>query len=207
MRALGLGVAGIDVVSPGVHTAQLKIGKKSPSPMILYLGRLKAYKSIDVLIRSFQMVIKERPDARLIIAGSGEEERYLKHLTRELRLNDQVLFLGKVTEKEKINLLQSAWVVVNPSFMEGWGIVVIEANACGTPVVASDIPGLRDSVKDADTGYLVEYGDTKGFAEKILVIIRDAKLRETLAVDARVWAERFDWQSSSKKFLAVINED
>ncbi len=208
MQEIGLGKSGIDIVHPGVHLSRLDAGQKTAHPTILYLGRLKAYKSVDVLIRAFQMVIKERPEAKLIIAGSGEEEKHLKHLARELRLNDeQVVFPGKVTEEEKITLLQSAWVVVNPSFMEGWGIVVIEANACGTPVIASDIPGLRDSVKNADTGYLVEYGDTKAFAESILMIIRDTKLRETMALAGRTWASNFDWQASSVKFLSVINNE
>ena len=208
MEEIGLGQAGIEIVHPGVHLSRLDTGKKSTHPTILYLGRLKAYKSVDVLIRAFQMVIKERPEAKLIIAGSGEEEKHLKKLAKELRLHsDKVEFLGKVTEEKKIKLLQSAWVAVNPSFMEGWGIVVIEANACGTPVIASDIPGLCDSVRDAHTGYLVEYADTKAFAESILLIIRDARLRETMEQGARKWAERFDWGESSAKFLAVINND
>jgi glycosyltransferase involved in cell wall biosynthesis/cellulose synthase/poly-beta-1,6-N-acetylglucosamine synthase-like glycosyltransferase/O-antigen/teichoic acid export membrane protein len=205
MEEIGLGKNGIEVVHPGIHLNLLDTGQKTAHPTILYLGRLKAYKSIDVLIRAFQMVIKERPEAKLVIAGSGEEEKHLKRLARDLRLNEnQVSFLGKVTEKEKIKLLQSAWVAVNPSFMEGWGIVVIEANACGTPVIASDIPGLRDSVKNADTGYLVEYGDTKAFAEHILTIIRDTKLREAMELGARTWASNFDWRKSSEQFLSAI---
>ena len=208
MEEIGLGQAGIEIVHPGVHLKRLAIGTKTPQPTILYLGRLKAYKSVDVLIRAFQMVVKERPEAKLLIAGCGEEEGYLKRLARDLRLNDrQIQFLGRVSEEEKVKLLQGSWVVVNPSFMEGWGIVVIEANACGTPVIASDIPGLRDSVCDTGTGYLVEYGDSKAFSEHILTIIRDAKLREALGSEARVWAERFDWQQSSAKFLAVISND
>ncbi len=207
MKALGIGSAGIEIVHPGVHLHELVRGEKSITPTVLYLGRLKAYKSVDVLIRAFHLVVKERPDARLLIAGGGDEENYLKRLARDLGFNsDKIHFLGKVDEAEKLRLLQSAWVLANPSFMEGWGIVVIEANACGTPVVASDIPGLRDSVKDADTGYLVEYGDTKGFAEKISLIIRDRSLREELSKEARIWAENFSWDKSSKEFLHVINQ-
>ncbi len=207
MKALGLGSAGIEVVHPGVHLHELVRGEKSMAPTVLYLGRLKAYKSVDVLVRAFHMVVKERPDARLIIAGGGEEEDYLKRFTRDLGLSgERVQFLGKVDEKKKLQLLQSAWVLVNPSFMEGWGIVVIEANACGTPVIASDIPGLRDSVKNANTGYLVEYGDSKAFAENILRIIRDRSLREDMSNEARLWAENFSWEKSSKEFLMVINQ-
>ncbi|HWQ59770.1 MAG TPA: glycosyltransferase [Candidatus Fimivivens sp.] len=205
MEDLGLGCAGIQVIHPGIHLGDFAPGTKSDSPVVLYLGRLKAYKSVDVLIRAFRAVLEERPEAKLVIAGSGEEERYLKRLARDLRLSDdQVSFLGKVTEAQKRELLRSSWVVVNPSFMEGWGIVVIEANACGTPVIASDIPGLRDSVRDASTGYLVKYGDSDAFATKILSVIRDAELRDRLGRNAREWAKGFDWMSSGEAFFATL---
>lgn len=210
MEEIGLGRAGIEIVNPGVHIGKLSAGEKTPQPTILYLGRLKAYKSVDVLLRAFRLVLEKRPEATLVIAGGGEEESYLKRLAADLRLSDsKVQFLGRVSEENKVKLLQSSWVLVNPSFMEGWGIVIIEANACGTPVVASDIPGLRDSVRNDSTGYLVEYGDSPAFAERILTIIRDAELRETMAHRGRTWAESFDWQKSSAKFLSVMvaNED
>jgi glycosyltransferase involved in cell wall biosynthesis len=88
--------------------------------------------------------------------------------------------------------------------MEGWGITTIEANACGTPVVAADVPGLRDSVRDMETGYLVPHGDTNGFASRILAIIEDQKLRERLAEQSVLWAQQFDWRAKSESFLAVL---
>ncbi len=207
MKELGLGKRGITVVHPGVDPATLSeiLVEKTSSPVVLYLGRLKSYKSVDVLINAFRIVLRERPDAQLIIAGSGEEERRLKKLAGELQIPiDRIQFTGQVDNEEKVRLLQSSWVLVNPSFMEGWGIVAIEANACGTPVIASDVPGLRDSVRDKNTGYLVPYGDIRGFAEKILLIIRDKELREGMSEKARVWASNFTWAETSKNFLGCI---
>lgn len=208
MQEIGIGEAGITVVHPGIDAQEFTEirAEKTTHPTILYLGRLKAYKSVNVLIQAFRIVLAERPEAKLIIAGDGDERENLKRLAKDLRLShDQIQFLGAVSHEEKLRLLQSSWMLVNPSFMEGWGIVVIEANACGTPVIASNVPGLRDSVKNADTGYLVDYGDVKAFAENILLVIRDTKLRETLATGGRAWAERFDWKMSGSQFFSAIS--
>jgi len=208
IKELGLGKAGIHIVNPGVNLEKLRIGDKSEKPLALYLGRLKAYKSIEILIKAFKLVLRESPEASLVIAGDGEEEENLKSLANKLDIDsNKIKFAGKVSEKEKISLLQKAWVLVNPSMMEGWGIVVIEANACGTPVVASNVPGLCDSIKDPSTGYLVEYGDEKEFAEYILKIIQDKNLRNNMGIEARVWAENFDWKNSSDKFMSIMKRD
>jgi cellulose synthase/poly-beta-1,6-N-acetylglucosamine synthase-like glycosyltransferase/glycosyltransferase involved in cell wall biosynthesis/O-antigen/teichoic acid export membrane protein len=200
----GLAEAGIDIVHPGVHTNTMTSGQKSRVPTVLYLGRLKAYKSVDVLIKAFFIIAGRIPDAQLVIAGNGEEEANLRDLVKQMDLEDRVVFMGKVSEKAKIQLMQKAWVFVNPSMMEGWGLTTVEANACGTPIVAADVPGLRDSVKHKYAGYLVEYGDYAAFAEKITDLIHDRKLRESMEVEARKWAENFDWRKTSRQFLSLI---
>jgi glycosyltransferase involved in cell wall biosynthesis len=179
-------------------------GEKSPDPTVLYLGRLKAYKSVDVLIKAFQKVLGQVHNAKLLIAGAGEEHSALKKLAEDLGIARAVEFLGKVTEQEKIQLMQKAWVFVNPSMMEGWGITTIEANACGTPVVAADVPGLRDSVKNPHTGYLVEHGNADLMAEKIAQILTDEKLRAEMSLSAIDWAKNFDWELSSRKGLEIL---
>ncbi|MEA1925806.1 MAG: glycosyltransferase [Patescibacteria group bacterium] len=207
IEKIGLGKAGTHIVNPGVHLNSFVLGQKNESPMVLYLGRLKAYKSVDVLLRAFRHVIEDQPESKLIIAGSGDAEDYLKDLAVSLELTDQqVIFKGNVSEKEKIALLQKAWVLVNPSLMEGWGIVVIEANACGTPVIASDVPGLRDSVKQARSGRLVPYGDIDAFAKEISSMLQDQELREKMQEGARDWADKFGWEKSSESFYSFIFE-
>ncbi|MEK7598635.1 MAG: glycosyltransferase [Patescibacteria group bacterium] len=205
MLKIGLGEAGIQVVHNGVHLDEFIAGERDIRPTVLYLGRLKAYKSVDILLRAFCQVLEKQPDAQLIIAGTGDAEKYLRDLALSLGLTDQQInFKGRVAEKEKINLLQKAWALVNPSMMEGWGIVVIEANACGTPVIASDVPGLRDSVRASESGYLVPYGDVSGFAREILNIFQNNQLREKMGKNARAWAENFAWEKSSEKFLEIL---
>ncbi len=203
----GLAQAGIEIVHPGVHITELAAEPKSPHPTILYLGRLKAYKSVDVLVKAFYVVASKIPDARLVIAGSGEEEGNLRRLVKKMDLEEKVEFSGKVTEKEKVSLMSQAWVFVNPSMMEGWGLTTVEANACGTPIIAADVPGLRDSVRDPHAGYLVKHGDYAGFAEKIQEIVEDRQLRESMGQEAVKWARNFDWKKTSRKFLSLITQE
>jgi glycosyltransferase involved in cell wall biosynthesis len=88
--------------------------------------------------------------------------------------------------------------------MEGWGITSIEANACGVPVVASDVPGLRDSVRNPHTGYLVEYGNAEKFAEKILHILMNRDVHDRMRDNSLAWARNFDWDRSAARSLAIL---
>lgn len=203
MEMLGMGKAGIEVIHPGAYVPAGK-EKKSAIPLVAYVGRLKAYKSVDVLVHAFALVVRECPDAMLVIAGDGEESERLRDLVRRLGLERRVIFLGRVSEKTKAKLLRSAWVLVNPSLMEGWGIVNIEANACGTPVVASNVSGLRDSVRHAFTGYLFPYGNKDALARRILDILEDDTLRKDMEEHAREWSKRFRWQAASEKLFHIL---
>ncbi|HSW97987.1 MAG TPA: glycosyltransferase family 4 protein, partial [Candidatus Saccharimonadales bacterium] len=115
MEKLGLGKAGITLVYPGVNIDALQPGVKTKKPSVLYLGRLKSYKSVHVLIKAAPQILKQFPQVEFIIAGFGEEEKKLKQLAKKLGVFEQFSFLGKVSEEEKIELYQKAWVFVNPS--------------------------------------------------------------------------------------------
>ena len=125
-------------------------------------------------------------------------------LTVTMGLDKIIRFTGKVTEEEKILLLQQAWVFVNPSLIEGWGITTIEANACGTPVIASNVPGLRDAVQNRHSGILVPYGKADEFGVEIIRMIKSKKIRQSMEIDAIKWATKFDWDISAKKSLAIL---
>jgi glycosyltransferase involved in cell wall biosynthesis len=176
-------------------------------PMIGHLGRLKKYKSVDHLLRAFQIVVKDIPDAQIKIVGDGDYRSDLEALARELGVSGQVEFTGYLSQAEKVRHLNQMSVAVNCSAKEGWGLTVIEANACGVPVVASDVPGLRDSVIDGKTGLLYEFGNIEQLAEKITLILRDRNLRNRMSVDALEWGRSFDWEESAIRmvdFLTVV---
>jgi glycosyltransferase involved in cell wall biosynthesis len=173
-------------------------------PIIGHLGRLKKYKSVDHLLKAFQIVRQEMPEARLKIIGDGDYRPELERETRRLSLADSVEFTGYLGKDETVRSLHQVSVAVNCSAKEGWGLTVVEANACGVPVIASDVPGLRDSVIDEKTGFLYEYGNIEQLAQKILLVLRDDHLRERLRAEAIGWARTFDWKDSAGKMLAVL---
>jgi|GEM_PF-149540 len=206
MLALNITNKNIEVVYPGVDLDFLKPGQKSPVPQVAYVGRLKEYKSVDVLINAFALVLAQLPEAKLVIAGDGDDTQRLKKEVAKLNIQKHVSFLGKVSAERKRQILQESWVCVNPSMMEGWGITVIEANACGTPVVASDVPGLRDSVHDRETGILVPHGRADLFAENIALLLKDSNLRRIISRYAFAWAQNFDWRRSSEEFIGAVSD-
>lgn len=192
------------LIHNGVDLSKFSPGEKHKNPLVLYLGRLKQYKSVDVLIRAAKIVLTTIPHAEFVIAGDGEEKANLIKLVKDLKLEVNITFMGKVSEDQKKNLYQKAWLLVHPSMMEGWGIAIIEANACGTPVVAADVPGLRDSVKNPHTGYLLRHGDHEGFAEKICLLLEDQKLRQDMSEYSVIWAKQFEWDTSARKSIEVF---
>jgi glycosyltransferase involved in cell wall biosynthesis len=192
------------VIYNGIDNDYFKPARKSPVPLIVYVGRLKAYKNISVLLRAVKRIRSAIPELQVVIAGDGEDMSTLKRLTKKLGLSETVTFTGKVSDEEKVALFQLAWVFVNPSLREGWGITTIEANACGTPVVASDVPGLRDSVRNPHTGFLVPFGDDRAFAAKMKLILTDRKLRRTLSLGAVNWAKQFSWEYSARQFARLM---
>jgi len=180
---------------------------KSPAPLIGYFGRLKKYKSIDHLLHAFVIVKKEIDDAKLVIIGEGDARSGLQDLAARLGIGGDVSFTGFLTEEEIVRIIQQTHLIANTSSKEGWGLTVFEANACGVPVVASDVPGLRDSVRDGETGLLYEYGDIEQLAEKILLLMRDDRLRDRLAEHARAYATRFTWETSAQKMIQVLEKE
>jgi glycosyltransferase involved in cell wall biosynthesis len=175
-----------------------------PGPLIGHLGRLKKYKSTDHLLQAFQIVRQEVPEARLKIIGDGDYRPELEKLSRELGVGEQVEFTGYLSQSEKVRQLHQMRVAVNCSAKEGWGLTVIEANACGVPVIASDVPGLKDSVVDEKTGLLFEYGNVEQLAQKILLMLRDDNLHARLRSEAITWGQGFNWDESARKMLEVL---
>lgn len=202
---LGLQENQISIVYNGVDHNIYQPGVKSSSPLIAYVGRLRNYKSLPVAIRAMPEVLRSVPDAHMVIAGSGEAQDRLQQLVRDLGLEKQVRFSGYVPQDVKIRLLQQAQVVVNPSMKEGWGISVIEANACGTPVIGSNVCGLCDSIVDGETGLLFPYGDSHAMANHIVRLLKDSKERERLSINALTWSQNFNWDRTADESYQVLS--
>jgi glycosyltransferase involved in cell wall biosynthesis len=178
-------------------------GAKTERPSVIFLGRLRRYKGVDTLLEAFHEVLARMPEAQLTILGDGPYRAALAERARRLGLGAAVEFTGFVAGEEKVRRLASAWVSALPSPKEGWGLTVVESNACGTPVVASRSPGLVDSVRDGESGLLVPHGDAGALAETLLRVLGDAGLRERLAAGGLAWAGRFTWERCSDEAWSV----
>lgn len=198
--ARGVAADRIRVIHPGVdsrHFTPGPAGRRSATPTFLYVGRLKRYKGIGFAIRALALARRHRPDLRLEIAGTGDYRAELGRLAGQLQLDRAVLFHGFVSEERKIDLMRGAWANIFPSPKEGWGITVIEAAACGTPSLASESPGLRDSVRHGDTGYLVPHGDVEGLAVRMVELADSPLLTARLGERARRFAEGLTWERTA----------
>jgi glycosyltransferase involved in cell wall biosynthesis len=208
--ARGLDPARIRTVYCGLEHGRFTLADPPPradAPLLVTWSRLRRYKSIDVALRAFALVRAELPEARLLIMGRGPDEGRLRRLTTELGLDEAVEFRGFQPWDELVRTLHRCHVFLNPSPKEGWGLTVIEANQCGLPVVASDRPGLRDSVRHGETGELVPWGDERAMADAALSLLRDQARWTARSEAARRWAAGFSWPrcvEESLEFFADV---
>jgi glycosyltransferase involved in cell wall biosynthesis len=175
---------------------------RSSTPLFAYLGRLKKYKRVDLILRAFARA--RIPGATLEIAGAGDDRPRLETLASSLDLGGRVRFLGRIDETGKQRLLQRAWALALTSPKEGWGITNLEAAASGTPVLASNSPGVRESVRDGETGFLLPHGDTNALAESMKRLANDPDLVLRLGVAGRRFAETFTWERSASETEADL---
>ena len=197
----------IEVISPGVDAAWYRpddATRRSERPTFLYVGRLKRYKGVEIALRALSAARRTRPDLTLEIAGQGDDRPRLEALAHAAGLGDAVRFLGFVPEEEKRRRLRRAWALVFPSPKEGWGISNVEAAACGTPALASDSPGLKESVRHGETGYLVPHGDAGVLAERMLALAADPVLVARLGRAARAFAEGLSWEAAARATEAQL---
>jgi glycosyltransferase involved in cell wall biosynthesis len=206
LEAKGLDPARIRLAYNGVDLARYRVLEDAVRRpfLIAHVGRLMRYKNVDTLLRAFARVRRAFPEARLAIGGDGNHRPALEKLARELGVSDAVEFRGFISEEEKIRLYNEAAVFVNPSLKEGWGLTSIEANACGTPVVAADSPGLRDSVRHGETGLRVPPLDAEAFATAIGSILGDPAVAARLRAGALEWAAAHDWERAYEATRDVL---
>jgi glycosyltransferase involved in cell wall biosynthesis len=175
-------------------------GQKKDRNTLLYFGRLKRYKNIDILIDALKILVaQQNRDCTLVIGGAGDDRQRLKEYAQECGLAYRIDFKGYVSEAEKLDLYRRATIFVNPSLKEGWGITNIEANACGTAVVANDAPGLRDSVCHGESGLLYTTNDVHSLVDTISMLLDSREKRKMLEKKGRKWALQFSWDRSAEK--------
>ncbi|QGA53137.1 glycosyltransferase [Sulfolobus sp. E5-1-F] len=185
----------IEVIRNGIDHNFYKPGKKASEPVILWIGRLKKYKNpLDAI------EVAKRIKAKLIMAGGGDLEKEVMEKIKSV--NGE--YLGRVSEEEKIRLYQSAWIVIVTSFIEGWSMVTVEANACGTPVIAYNKGSLPEIIKNGVNGYIVEYKDIESISKIINSLIEDEKRIKELWRSSYQESLNYDWDKSSEKYYNYL---
>jgi glycosyltransferase involved in cell wall biosynthesis len=196
LAAIGVRRDQVRVLPMGVEVPAERSADRADEPLFLGFGRLVPHKRFDLLLRAWERV-RPRTGGRLVIAGDGPERAALEPLAGE-----GVEFLGGVSEPEKHRLMQQAWLLLHPAMHEGWGMVIGEAAAAGTPTLAFDVPGVRDAVRHDRTGVLVR--DEDAFVAAWERLAADGAERERLGREARAVARGATWERTVDAFLEAL---
>jgi glycosyltransferase involved in cell wall biosynthesis len=191
----------------------LKRKYKLKGPAILFVGRLIDWKGPDYLIKAMPEILLRFPTAKLLIIGSGPLKEKLVSLVEGFTLNEHVIFIDRVPQQELVTFYSTADIFVLPSIIneksetEGLGVVLLEAMACGLPVIGSDVGGISDIIKNGETGLLVCQKDSKDLGNQIIRLLTDASLRGKVVGNARNLIEtQFSWEVVAERFIKVYRD-
>ena len=198
------GARGVVVIPNGVRAVVRRTGTPA-EPTILFAGRLRARKATVVLLRAFAAVVERMPDARLVLAGDGEDLPTVEREISRLGLGGRVERLGRVSREEVAARLQRATVYCLPSIYEGLPLALLEAMAAGVPVVATAVSGNPDAVVDGATGWLVPPEDSAALASALVHALADpAEARRRAAAASARFAERFEIGVVARRYLELL---
>jgi glycosyltransferase involved in cell wall biosynthesis len=197
-----IGFHDIKIIHNGLEIEPLeKVPEREDRLTIVYLGRLKKTKRPEDAIKAFMLIQKEIPDAELMVIGDGPLSSELR--TKYFNIKG-VKFSGYLDDKRKYEALKKAHFLLVPSIREGWGQVVIQANAVGTPAIGYNVNGLRDSIQDRETGFLV--ADHREMASKVIEVCNDINFYNQVCENAVNWAKGFSWRKTKESFIYYLTE-
>lgn len=195
-----IGFKNVDVIPMGVSSKPLdEIGRKEQNTTVTFIGRLKRHKLPDHALKAYTIIKKKIPSAKMWVIGDGYMLPELKNMNIK-----GVTFFGRVKSEVKYDLLSRSHLVMVPSMREGWGLIVNESNAMGTPVVAYNVNGLKDSVVDGRNGLLVKENNPESLAESALKILSDEESLNTLSALALEHSRQFSWEKTADFILRRI---
>lgn len=205
---MGISDQNITIVPHGVIINKPK-GKieKEKIKTVVFLGALSRDKGIEDAIKAFS-ILNKKEDYQFWVIGKGSEEylSHLKNLTRKNGLMGKVVFRGFVSQKKKFELLAKSHIMVNPSIMEGWGLVNIEASAMGVPVVAYRSPGLVDSVKDGMSGIILTKNTPMEMAKEVSRLVKSSERLKKISDSSVEWSRVFSWEKSASASLKLLSK-
>ncbi len=209
LMAWGVPEKNINVIHNGVNLDGFTkdLPSKEKTKTLIYLGAISRDKGIEDAFLAFSEIQKKDRRWQFWVVGKASEDylRWMKVTSRRLALGSNFKYWGFVNDYEKFKLLSRAHILINPSYHEGWGLVNIEANSVGTPVVGYSVQGMVDSVVQGRTGVLVKKGDFKKLAEAVTGLVDAEEEYKEYQKNCRKWAGKFSWKKSTPKSLKLIN--
>jgi glycosyltransferase involved in cell wall biosynthesis len=196
-----LGFKKLFVVAPGLNATPLStVKEKETNPTVVFIGRLKKAKLPHHALQAFSIIKREIPDAKMWIIGDG----YLRKKLESLKSKD-VTFFGHVSNEKKYELLSRAHIILVPAVREGWGLIVTEANAMGTPAIGYDVHGLRDSIRHDETGITIKERSPEAMAQQAILLLRDSNRLFKYSTNALEFSKQFSWDKTASSFHKVLN--
>jgi glycosyltransferase involved in cell wall biosynthesis len=203
----GLPIRRIQVIPNGVDASEFCLSSEWPNDdgYILFVGRLVAQKGVDLLLQAFSVILRRWPQSHLIILGDGDLELYFKRMVRYLGIGHRVRFVSWQTGPALVRFFQGSQAVVVPSYYEPFGMVALEAMACGRPVIVSEVGGLSEIVEDGIQGYFIPPGDYLELARRLSSLISSPRQRQEMGASARTRALTYNWETSASQTLNLYN--
>jgi glycosyltransferase involved in cell wall biosynthesis len=208
----GFNEQNIEIISEGIDIKPIEninLIKKNSDPTILSLGSIRAMKRTLDQIKSFEIAKKDIKNLKMIIAGNSEGSygnKVINYIKNSKYKND-IQYLGKITEEEKIKIMQKCQIILVTSTKEGWGLIITEANSQGTPGIVYNVDGLRDSVKDNITGLICKNNNPVFLANEINELLTDKTKYKKLQTNALAWSKKINFQNSYQDFIKIISND
>ncbi len=199
----------ISIISEGIEIEPIdnfeKINKFE-KPTILSIGSIRPMKRTHHIIKAFEIAQSNINDLQLVVAGTAEGKygKKVLEMIEKSKYKDSITYLGKVSKDEKIALMQKVHLLAVTSVKEGWGLTVTEANSQGTPAIAYNVDGLRDAIKNNQTGLLCDKNNPENLAEKITDILKNPELYKTLQKNGWDWSKEINFENSYKQFISKI---
>jgi glycosyltransferase involved in cell wall biosynthesis len=193
--AKGVYQKSVEVIYNGINLGEFDFScKKDTVPSVCYIGRLVKTKKADVLIRAIALLKKDFPNLECKIVGQGEERKNLEELTDKLGVKDKVCFLGFIKDaKEVRRIMKASTVFCIPSVAEGFGIVLIESMASGTPYVCSNIEVLKEITENGKGGLLFEKNNEKDLAKKLMLLLKNKREYEKKVKEGKTFVKKYQW--------------
>lgn len=196
-----LGFKKVFVVPPGLNVVPLpNVKEKESKPTLVFMGRLTKAKRPNHALQAFSIIKREIPDAKMWLIGDG----YFRKKLESSNIKDAT-FYGYISNEKKYDLLSRAHIILVPGVREGWGLIVTEANAMGTPAIGYDVHGLRDSIRNGETGITVKEKTPEAMAKQVISLLRDSNRLSNYSKDALEFSRQFSWDNTANLYEDILN--